>query len=66
MEFILKAYTWLTANGENIAVGVGGLLVFLQLVTRLTPTESDDGFVTKIGKAFDKLCDLLKIPNNKK
>lgn len=45
---------------------IGSVIIVGQAVVRLTPTEKDDGFLTRVGKAYDSICDFLKIPNNTK
>ena len=59
VNFVMKNYV-------EIIMAIGSIISIGQVIVRLTPTESDDGFVTKLGKAFDGICDFLKIPNNRK
>lgn len=80
MDKVKALLDWWAANKEMLGVlltslfaalvAVGG---FAELVVRLTPTKSDDGFMERLGaflkKAGEKVSwalDKLKIPNNVK
>jgi hypothetical protein len=49
---------------ENPALVAGVVLGLAEIITRLTPTTSDDGFVKRLGILIDKLLTLAKVPNN--
>lgn len=38
----------------------------LEVIVRLTPTKSDDGFADRVAAIVDKLMSALKIPNRLK
>lgn len=66
MEWLMSAWQFMTANWDKIS---GALLAFIALaeaITRLTPTEKDDGFVERMGAIIRKILDFLKVPNAKK
>jgi hypothetical protein len=54
------------ANYSQVLQILGLVVVTGQMVTRLTPTKTDDGFLTRAGKLVDVVCDLLKVPNLRK
>lgn len=66
MEFVTNAWAYLRDNWEGILIAGGTLLAAAETVTRLTPTEKDDGFVRRLGNLYGKLFDLLRVPNLKK
>jgi len=45
---------------------VATLIGVAEVIVRMTPTESDDGAVMRIGGIVKKLLDFLKIPNKLK
>ncbi len=51
---------------SNPELAIGIILGLLELITRLTPTKKDDGFVMRLGELIGKVFDLVKIPNRKK
>lgn len=55
MEYV----QWLLANYEKILAVLVALIALGEAITRLTPTESDDGFVHRIGAMLDKLLKFL-------
>jgi hypothetical protein len=64
MELILGlAWMYIKSNPE---LAVGLLLGIAELITRLTPTKADDGFIKRIGALVDMGFDLVKMPNRKK
>lgn len=44
---------WLLTNWEHIAAGFGMLVAFCTAVVKLTPTQKDDAFLSKIVKCCD-------------
>lgn len=62
----MQSIQFVQANYLEIIKVLGAILAVGQIVVRLTPTIKDDGFLTRIGKAYDSVCDFLKIPNNSK
>ncbi len=57
---------WITANYQNVLIALAGLVAVGEVITRLTPTKKDDGFVERIGKVLKTIMEFLKIPNNLK
>ena len=51
-------------NWDTICLVLVSALALAESVVRLTPTQSDDGAVTRIGQMVDKL--LAVVPNNVK
>lgn len=43
-----------------------GALTIAEVITRLTPTKKDDGFVQRIGVVITSIFDNIKVPNRKK
>jgi hypothetical protein len=65
MEYI----GWVKENWHQVLVLVGllfGSHGVIELITRLTPTKSDDGFTTTVGKKIDHLLDMAGVPNKLK
>ena len=56
-------WMYIKSNPEMV---IGILLGLAELITRLTPTKADDGFVMRLGVLIGKVFDLVKIPNRKK
>lgn len=52
---------WIIENWDMIVEAIVALLAFAKIVANLTPTEKDNNFLGKVGKAIDKV-----IPNKKK
>lgn len=63
MEKVLEFWAWLQENYVNVLISVAALVGFLETIVRLTPTKSDDGFVSRLGNLIDWIMELLKIPN---
>lgn len=57
-------FTWLKDHWLEVAALSSALLAVAEMITRLTPTKKDDGFVQRIGAALKKVFDILGIPNN--
>lgn len=66
MDWIMSAWEYLRHNWEGILIAGGALLAAAETITRLTPTEKDDGFVKRLGEIYAKLFDILRVPNLKK
>jgi hypothetical protein len=66
MGEVLAAVAWLKANSDSILAVLVALLALGEAVVRLTPTESDDGFVQRVGVVLSKVLDFLGVPNNLK
>jgi len=64
MEFALAIIEWLKGNMDNVVAVVVAFIAFAEAVTRITPTEKDDGFVKRLGEWVDKA--LKWLPNNVK
>ena len=64
MEFLMAKFAWLQANWDQMAEIIVALGVAAEGVVRLTPTKTDDGAMTRIGKIVDQL--LTWFPNLKK
>ena len=61
---IVKLIWMYIKSNPELAIGI--LLGLAELITRLTPTKADDGFIARIGVLVGKVFDLVKIPNRKK
>ena len=57
---------WLKDHWLEIAALSSALVGIAEMITRLTPTKKDDGFVQRIGAALKKILDLIGVPNNLK
>lgn len=55
--------TWIQENFLNVVQILTLLVVAGELITRLTPTKRDDGFVRRIGMGMDRLLNMLRVPN---
>lgn len=62
MEFLLPVVEYLKANSDLILAALVAVVAAGEAITRLTPTEADDGFVKRLGGLLDKLLKFL--PNN--
>lgn len=51
-------YNYIIDNPDEI---IAALIIISELITRLTPTKNDDGFLTRLGKIIDFV--LSKLPN---
>lgn len=60
---MIEKIQWAKDNFLNIVQIVTLLVVAAELITRLTPTKSDDGAVKRLGEQLDKLLTFLKVPN---
>lgn len=47
----------------GLMFATGGVL---EIIVRLTPTKSDDGFATRLAKIVDKIMSAARVPNNLK
>jgi len=59
----MEKIEWARDNFLNVVQIVTLLVVAAELITRLTPTKTDDGAVKRIGIQLDKLLTFLKVPN---
>lgn len=64
MAYLLGLWAWLVANYAQVSAILLGAVALAEAIVKLTPTESDDGAVKRIGAIIDKL--LSFIPGNKK
>jgi hypothetical protein len=55
---------WIEQNYINVIQLMIAAVALAEIVTRLTPTKKDDGFIHRIGNTIDKL--LIWFPNIKK
>lgn len=62
IEFISQNYVQILEL-LGILFASGGVL---EIIVRLTPTKTDDGFADRVAAMVDKLMDLLKVPNRLK
>lgn len=65
MNLLLEVYAYVKGNWEGILMVVALLHILLELIVRLTPTKSDDGYAVRVGKFTQYLFDLAKVPNMK-
>lgn len=54
---------WVSDNYLNLIQIATLIVVTGELITRLTPTKKDDGFVKRIGTGLDRLLTILRVPN---
>lgn len=54
---------WLQDNYLEMIQALTLMVVAAEIVTRITPTKTDDGFVKRIGVLLDKVLNLLGVPN---
>ena len=66
MEFLLPIIEFVKANLAGLGAVVLSALALAEAVVRLTPTQTDDGFVQRVGAVITKVLDWLKVPNLKK
>jgi hypothetical protein len=55
---------FLQGNWDSICIVVLSLWTAGEAVTRMTPTQTDDGFVTRIGQKIDSVLKIVPLPNN--
>ena len=66
MEFIMKMFAYIQAHWYGILMAGSMILATAEFIVRLTPTKSDDGFVQRIANVYNKLFELLRVPNVKR
>lgn len=59
----MKLAQWLGENYSQVLQILTLILVVGEMITRLTPTKTDDGFVTRLGAGLDAVLTLLRVPN---
>jgi hypothetical protein len=57
---------WVMDNYAEMIQILGLIVVLGEMITRLTPTKTDDGFVTRLGHWIDTLAQLARVPNVRK
>ena len=57
---------WIVDSKEELAALLLAIIAVGEIVTRLTPTTSDDGFVERIGGFIKKALDAIGLPNKLK
>lgn len=62
----MKLVEWLAKNYSEVLQIITMIILVGEMITRLTPTKSDDGFMTRIGVGLDAVLTLLKVPNLRK
>ena len=55
--------TWFMANYIELFACLSLIILVAELITRLTPTQTDDGFVKRVGGVIDTIMSILGIPN---
>lgn len=66
MDFLTTTLGVIISSVQNISPIIPVVLGVAELITRLTPTKKDDGFIERIGSSIRKGLDLLQVPNKKK
>jgi len=66
MEVIKEVIAYISANWYGILMAGSMLLAAAEFVVRLTPTKDDDGFVQRIANVYNKIFEVLKVPNIKR
>lgn len=61
-----QIWAWLVANKEEVAALLLGLVAVAEIIVRLTPTQSDDGAVERMGAWIRRFLDAIGLPNKKK
>jgi len=62
----MELVNWAKDNYVNILMLLSALVAVGEIIVRFTPTQSDDGFVHRIGAYVDKLLNFAKVPNIRK
>lgn len=62
----MPVVAWLQENYAGVLMLLSALVAVGEAITRLTPTKTDDGFVSRVGGVIDKVLDLAKVPNIRK
>lgn len=64
MESVKSFFMWFVTNWDNFLLALMLVTVALEAIVKLTPTKTDDGFVSRLGAFIDKLSKWM--PNNVK
>jgi len=59
MEFLVSLWPWLMANYAQLSVVILSAVALAEAFVKLTPTQSDDGAVARIGVLIDKLLSFI-------
>lgn len=66
MEIIKETIAYVSGNWYGILMAGSMILGAAEFVVRLTPTKDDDGFVQRIANVYNKIFEILKVPNIKR
>lgn len=66
MEIIKEIIAYIYGNWYGILIAGSMLLATAEFIVRLTPTKNDDGFVQRIANVYNKIFEILNVPNIKK
>lgn len=66
MDFLATTLSIIATTAQNVSPVIPIVIAIAEAITRLTPTEKDDGFVERIGSGIRKVLDIFHVPNNKK
>jgi len=58
--------TWFQTNYAELLKILTLMVVVGEMVTRLTPTKKDDGFIRRLGAIIDTALGVMKVPNLRK
>jgi hypothetical protein len=62
----LISIKWISENYIQLLQILTLIVVLGESITRLTPTKSDDGFMSRVGSGLDGILGALKVPNLRK
>jgi hypothetical protein len=62
---MLDLWNWLVANYVQVALILGAIVALGEMIVKLTPTTTDDGFVTRVGQLVTWLLKLIGSSNTK-
>lgn len=65
-EMMVLTLEWIQNNYANVLQILILLVTAGEMITRLTPTKTDDGFIKRIGAQLDRVLTVLKVPNLRK
>ena len=66
MEGLKNFAQFVVQHWGDITMAILALVALAEAIVRITPTQSDDGAVERIGSVIRKILDFLKVPNNTK
>jgi len=62
----MSYWEWVLEHRQTVYDGVLLLVAVATFIVRLTPTQTDDGFMARVDKYVQKVLDWIKVPNKLK